>query len=103
MKENHEMIYAKNKITFTSETEEGTITHTLNQSEDNTWMYQLECFRKFLLAQGYMIDKRIAIIEPSFEGALSGSQNMLIKMFYEQVEESGWNGETVEANCIITN
>lgn len=104
MKENHGMIYAKNKITFTSETEEETIYHSLNQAEGSTWMYQLQAFCMFLKAQGYHIDKRIAVIEPPVESTFDQEGNeMLINMFYEQLEEVGWTGEVVSQDSITTN
>lgn len=85
------------KITLTVETSDNrTITHSLKLSEDATWMYQLEMFRKFLLAQGYYVDKRIAILEPTFEGSLAKIKDSIIDMFYEQIEEAGWQGEVMQ-------
>lgn len=84
-----------NKITFTSESKYGIINHTLNLSSGSTWLYQIEGFRKFLNAQGYSVDKRIAIVEPKIEGTLAGCKDMVTRVFYDQIEEAGWQGEVM--------
>lgn len=90
------------KITLTVETsDKRTITHSLELSQDSTWMYQLEMFRKFLLAQGYYVDKRIAILEPTFEGSLVTIKDSVIDMFYEQIEEAGWQGEVMPQDLSV--
>ena len=66
----------------------GSIVHDVNL-KDEVWIEQLEAFRKFLLAQGFQIEGRIAVVEPASE------HDCVADLFYDTLHDVGWLGAVV--------
>ena len=69
----------------------GTITHESNVTHE-TWIKQLEEFSRFLLAQGFSIDGRIAVVEPDVGDMHPATAKFILDTFYEQLHEVCWTG-----------
>lgn len=68
--------------------------------QHDTWIEQLEAFVKFLKAQGFHIDSRIALVEPDTEGMHDSTARVINDMFYEQLQDVCWSGEVVSQQAI---
>ena len=68
--------------------------------QQETWLEQLEAFIKFLKAQGFHVDGRIAIVEPDTEGMTRDSARTINNLFYEQLQDVCWSGGVVTQRAI---